>query len=51
MDLIEMREALEKQVKSADECKLQAFIQSIPEEDRNKPISFSCNCKRCLPSM
>lgn len=32
-------------------CKLQEFLKDLSAEDRKKPIGFSCNCPRCLPSM
>lgn len=37
--------------RKGDECLLQKFIQSLPEKDRGNPISFSCPCSRCRPSM
>lgn len=44
-------EELQKFLSGEDVCYLQRFLQSLPEKDRNKPISFSCPCSRCRPSM
>lgn len=35
----------------AQRCIMQEFIQSLPEKDRNNPISISCPCPRCTPRM